>query len=264
MTETLYATVLDGVYESMPSLPGLVLTARLLNRQQKRDDTPQNSLEAIMEMTHLLCSIDLKLLEKKHYENTSEFPGPAPPKRSIVASRVDAQLAEVAELDKRLRAANESLKAAMEDHRRTIAESRKMLSEVQEGHEAFSGGARDIFGGDFYAPGNNPWLLTLPVDWSEGGSSLIDDLMRQFTVDDTRTTPSNSPEDVGTAPPTTVAATAATPTPAAADVVSAPVVAVSDSSEEEAYSSQPATEKEPDMPPRPTRLRRSRRFDADS
>ncbi len=52
--------MLDGVYESMPSLPGLVLTARLLNRQQKREDTPQNSFEAIMEMTNLLCSIDLE------------------------------------------------------------------------------------------------------------------------------------------------------------------------------------------------------------
>lgn len=277
MIETLYATVLDGVYESMPSLPGLVLTARLLNRQQKREDTPQNSFEAIMEMTRLLCSIDLELLEKKHYENTSEFPGqPAPPKRSIVAGRVDAQLAEVAELDKRLRAANESLKAAMDDHRRIVGESRKMLSEFGEANDVFSGGVQDIFGGGDFPGQGNPWLLTRTVDWSEGG--IIGDLMRQFTVDGTRTTPSNSPENLGAAASHTNVAAA---TVAAAGVSSTPVVAVSGSDEEQAppplSSSQPATDNEPDtempprptrlrrsrsMPPRPTRLRRSRRFDA--
>ena len=266
MTETLYATVLDGVYESMPSLPGLVLTARLLNRQQKREDTPQNSLEVIMEMTNLLCSIDLELLEKKHYENTSEFPGQAaPPKRSIVAGRVEAQLAEVSELDRRLRAANESLKTAMEDHKRIIGESKKMLSEFGDGHEeAFSGGVQDIFGGNFPEQGN-PWLLTLPVDWSPGGS-LIDDLMRQFTIDDTRTTPSNSPENSGTSSPSTVATTVATA--AAAPVAAATCIFTTGSPSVDAadVSSNPVADNEQDaeMPSRPTRLRRSRRFDADS
>jgi hypothetical protein len=240
-TDDLYGAVLDGVYESMPSLPGLVLTARLLNRQQKREDTPENSYIAIVEMTRLLCSIDLAVLERKHYENTSE--SPPTPKRSHVASRVDAQLAEVTELDKRLRAANETLKTAIEDHKRLTVESRALLSEFSQLSNGFSVSG-NIFGGAETMPGSNPWLLTCPTEWSQ---SSLGGLMRHFTVDET--TP-NSPEEGAVADAAVTSSAVVAPVSHAA---TPPVLG----------EDKPAEDKqaEEEMPPRPTRLRRARRID---
>lgn len=292
----LYESVLDGVYESMPSLPGLVLTARLLNRQQKREDTPENSFRAISEMTALLCSIDLAILEKKHFENTTEAPKPPTPKRSAVASRAEAQLTEVTDLDKRLRAANESLKAAMDEQKRLASAANAMLGEFNSLNNSLGGlhgGGRmnNDFGGAFgagFTGSSDPWLLTIdPVSESLLG------LVRQFTEDPItgeRRTPTNSPFGEAPAtgattnngpdavaqpagqvptPPVPARATEATETTQTAhDSIVIPVAAKTeddDNNESKQEAKQEDDEqnrnnRDDSQPPRPARLRRARRI----
>lgn len=293
----LYESVLDGVYESMPSLPGLVLTARLLNRQQKREDTPENSFRAISEMTALLCSIDLAILEKKHFENTTDAPKPPTPKRSAMAGRAEAQLTEVADLDKRLRAANESLKAAMDEQKRLASAANAMLGEFNSlssslGDLHGSGRMNNDFGSAFgagFTGSSDPWLLTIdPVSESLLG------LVRQFTEDPItgeRRTPTNSPfgeapaagatgnngvravapptnppanppaESAPTSPPMLTAERVAETTHA----IVIPVAAATEDDDNESESKHEAKQGDDDQhrdaiqPPRPTRLRRARR-----
>jgi hypothetical protein len=61
-------------------------------------------------MTQMLCSLDLALLEKKHRENVGDLPRPPTPRRRAPAlERADAQVAELLEADKRVRAATAQL-----------------------------------------------------------------------------------------------------------------------------------------------------------
>jgi hypothetical protein len=157
----LYESVLDGIFENFPSLPGLVLTARMVNGRRKKEDTPENALQTIADMTQMLCSLDLALLEKKHRENVGDLPRPPTPRRRAPAlERADAQVAEL-EADKRVRTANAQLRDAME-------ESRKLLSSERDA----AAGLLPARGAEFGGFGE-PSPLHSGLNWL--GNSLLED-----------------------------------------------------------------------------------------
>lgn len=241
MNDALYSSVLDGVYISMPSLPGLVLMARLLNSRQEREDNAENTFSTIADMTKLLCSVDLALLEKKHRENTAAEV-PTTPKKNNTLYRAETHLDEVVILDKRIRAANESLKASIEENRRLLAVGNSTIA-PPPGFGAFEGNALggmiDSFGA-LDTGSASPWLLRSVFDEGEDALGV---LLRHCTMQDNEIAARGF-----------VAAPAETPaeeTPIVEAPTEAPVA--------EAPVADEASDEEEAVPARPTRLLRSSR-----
>ena len=177
--DTLYSSVLDSVYISMPSLPGLVLMARKLNIGQGKEDTTENAFHSIASMTKLLCTVDLSLLEKKHRENTAEVQPLATPKKNCMIGRAEKHLEEVTSLDRRIRAANESLKASIDENRNMVTAGRNVV-ETTDRTAVSIFGMEDSFGAvdtGFVSP----WLLRPMFDENDDALGM---LLRQCTMDE--------------------------------------------------------------------------------
>lgn len=232
--DTLYSSVLDGVYISMPSLPGLVLMARKLNIGQGKDDSAENAFHTIAGMTKLLCSVDLSLLEKKHRENTGEVQPVATPKKNCMIGRAEKHLEEVTNLDKRVRAANESLKAAIDENRNLVTAGKNVVETTTDRTAVSIFGMEDSFGA-IDTGFVSPWLLRPMFDENDDALGM---LLRQCTMD----------EQDNIAEPMTI-----------------PVVAEAEAAGEaatEAVETEAAGEVDEDvdlMPVKPTRLLRSSR-----
>lgn len=63
---------LEGIYDHAPSLPGLVLVARQMNKSRGAEDNLSNTMQTMMAMLALLCKVDLDVLADKHDEH-AEF-----------------------------------------------------------------------------------------------------------------------------------------------------------------------------------------------
>jgi hypothetical protein len=252
MNDALYSSVLDGLYISMPSLPGLVLMARLLNSRQNREDSAENTFNTIADMTKLLCSVDLALLEKKHRENTAaEAPLSTTPKKNNSLHRAETHLEEVVSLDKRIRAANESLKASIDENRRLVASGNKAVA-PPPGFGVFDG-AMDSFGG-LDTGCASPWLLRSVFD---EGDDAIGMLLRHCTMQENEAAArvlAESATEAAAQAPTEAAVQA--PTEAAAQ---APTEATTEAPTEAPTEAVTEADEEEVMPARPTRLLRSTR-----
>lgn len=108
--------LLDNLYESMPSVPGIVFFARKMNKAAGSPDTYEDTRSTLNMLIKLISEIDLNVAEAKHLEflnsNKNEEESvytvsseEKPKENPFIASKVaevGAQLEQLNELDQKL------------------------------------------------------------------------------------------------------------------------------------------------------------------
>lgn len=106
--------LLENLYKTMPSVPGLVFFTRKMNKSTGKEDTPAETRSTMNTLIKLLSDIDFDVAEKKHLsfvqdlsDSESEYTVSSEEKKenpfiSSKVKEVTSQLEKLNELDKKL------------------------------------------------------------------------------------------------------------------------------------------------------------------